>query len=394
MPNKKNKGSQPAPEAIEPAPDSEDGEKPVQEEDRERGIQNCPVVGFGASAGGLEAITEVLHELPDDSGIAVVFIQHLDPKHASMLSELLSRATHMPVHQAENGMRAEPNNVYVIPPNTCMAIRRGSLYMEPREVAAPHMPIDYFFRSLAEDQGSKAIGVVLSGTASDGTLGLKAIKEAGGITLAQDPESAKYDGMPRSAMVAGCVDAVLTAPGIAAELARLCQHPYMNRRRPVDEMPEHDGAFEEILTLLKSAKGVDFSNYKPGTVRRRTLRRMAIHRLETPDRYAKFLRNHREELDLLFNDILIHVTSFFREPATFTAISNHVLPAILRNRSQDDPVRVWVPGCATGEEAYSHVGAALPHRRQSYRRRGAGHGRHHGPQAGGRSAVPAAVRGS
>ena len=331
----------------------------------ESGGHNCPIVGVGASAGGLEAMTDVLHELPDDTGMAIVFIQHLDPKHASMLSDLLSRATTMPVQQVTNGMKVEPNHVYVIAPNSCIAIRRGMLVMEPRDPVVPHMPIDYFFRSLADDQGSKAIGVVLSGTASDGTLGLKAIKEAGGITLAQDPENAKYDGMPRSAMVAGCVDTALSTQGIAAELVRLCQHPYISRPRPVEEPPEHDRAFEEIMGMLRTAKGVDFSHYKPGTVRRRTLRRMAIHRLDTPDKYAKYLKGNREEVDLLFNDILIHVTSFFREPATFTAITTQVLPAVLRNRSQDDPVRVWVPGCATGEEAYSVAICIIEYMRQT-----------------------------
>ena len=346
-------------------PESAETPKRTGEGEAGEGAQSCPVVGFGASAGGLEAMTEVLHELPADTGMAIVFIQHLDPKHASMLSELLARGTSMPVQQATNGMKVEANKVYVIPPNTCMAIRRGALFMEPRDPVTLHMPIDYFFRSLAEDQGSKAIGVVLSGTASDGTLGLKAIKEAGGITLSQAPESAKYDGMPRSAIVAGCVDKALSTKGIAGELVRLCQHPYVNRRRPAEEMPEHENAFEEILNLLRSAKGVDFSHYKPGTVRRRTLRRMAIHRLETPEKYAQYLRGNRDELDLLLNDILIHVTSFFREPATFTALATHVLPAILKNRSQDDGVRVWVPGCATGEEAYSVAICILEYMRQT-----------------------------
>jgi two-component system CheB/CheR fusion protein len=329
------------------------------------GGQSCPVVGVGASAGGLEAITDILHELPADTGMAIVFIQHLDPTHSSMLSDLLSRATRMPVQPVTNALTIEPNHVYVIPPNTCIAIRRGQLFIEPRDPSTPHMPIDFFFRSLAEDQGSKSIGVVLSGTASDGTQGLKAIKEAGGIALAQDPDSAKYDGMPRSAIVAGCVDAALSTKGIAVELLRLCRHPYLSKPRPVEDLPEHDRAFEEIMGMLRSAKGVDFSHYKPGTVRRRTLRRMAIHRLETPDKYAKYLKSNRDELDLLFNDILIHVTSFFREPATFDAITKQVLPVIFRNRSQDDPVRVWVPGCATGEEAYSVAICILEYMRQT-----------------------------
>ncbi|PWU11468.1 MAG: hypothetical protein C5B51_02600 [Terriglobia bacterium] len=331
----------------------------------ESAAQNCPVVGFGASAGGLEAITEVLRHLPEDPGMAIVFIQHLDPKHASMLTELLARATTMPVQQVTDGLKVDSNHVYVIAPNTCIAIRQGHLYLEPRQAATPHMPIDHFFRSLAEDQGSKAIGVVLSGTASDGTLGLKAIKEAGGIALAQDPETARFDGMPRSAVVAGCVDSALSTKGIAVELVRLCRHPYLSHARPPEELPQDEKAFDEILGLLRTSKGVDFSHYKPGTVRRRTLRRMAIHRLSKPEEYAVFLKTHREELDLLFNDILIHVTSFFREPATFTALTTHVLPSVLRGRSPEDMLRVWVPGCATGEEAYSIAICIVEYMRQA-----------------------------
>lgn len=329
----------------------------------ESASRDCPVVGFGASAGGLEAMTEVLHELPDDTGMAMVFIQHLDPKHSSLLSELLSRATNMPVHQVTEGTKIEANRVYVIAPNTCIGIRNGMLFSESR--TTPHMPIDHFFRSLAEERGSKAIGVVLSGTASDGTLGLKAIKDAGGITLAQEPDTARYDGMPRSAMVAGCVDMALSTKGIADELIRLRRHPYLDRHRPLLDLPENEKGFEEIFGMLRTAKGVDFSHYKPGTIRRRTLRRMAVHRLESPGAYAKYLKNNRGELDLLFNDILIHVTSFFREPETFAALSTLVLPALLKGRPSDDPVRVWVPGCATGEEAYSVAICMLEYMRQA-----------------------------
>ncbi len=326
----------------------------------------CPVVGFGASAGGLEAMTEVLHGLPNDLGIAIVFVQHLDPKHPSMLTELLARGTRMPVQQVTSETSIQPDHVYVIAPNTCIGIRGGRLISEQRNAAFHHMPVDFFFRSLAEDQGSKAIGVVLSGNASDGTLGMKAIKDAGGITIAQEPESAKYDGMPRSAIVSGCVDSVLAASGIASELVRLSQHPYMDRIRPAGELPVDDKrAFAEILGLLRTGKGVDFTQYKPGTMHRRTLRRMAIHRVERPDQYARFLKSHPDELDLLFEDILIHVTSFFREPEAFMAITSHVLPALLKGRSPDDPLRIWAPGCATGEEAYSVAICVLEYMRQN-----------------------------
>ncbi|HEV2446871.1 MAG TPA: chemotaxis protein CheB, partial [Candidatus Sulfopaludibacter sp.] len=241
MPKKRAKGVRPAGGSDQP-PQSETVKGAGGGEEEDSSSRNCPVVGFGASAGGLEAMTEVLRELPEDLGMAIVVIQHLDPKHTSMLTELLSRATGMPVRQVTNGMKVEPNRVYVIAPNTCIAVRTGLLFIEPRNPAAPHMPIDYFFRSLAEDQGSKAIGVVLSGTASDGTLGLRAIKEAGGIALAQDPETAKYDGMPRSAIAAGCVDTALSTKGIAAELVRLGRHPYLNHPRAPEELPQNEKA--------------------------------------------------------------------------------------------------------------------------------------------------------
>ncbi|MEO8368227.1 MAG: chemotaxis protein CheB [Candidatus Solibacter sp.] len=313
----------------------------------------CAIAGFGASAGGLEAFTELLHKLPNDSGMAIVFVQHLDPKHSSVLTELLARTTTMPVVQITDGVAVEPNRVYIIPPNTNVWISNGALRVEPRQSNVPHMPIDRFFRSLAEEQGGKAIGVVLSGTASDGTEGLKAIKAGGGITFAQAPESAKYDGMPRSAISAGCVDFVLPPDGIAMELDRLCRHPYLSRPRPVEASGDFDAEFNEIYTLLRVATGVDFSYYKPGTIRRRTLRRMALLTLESPKEYVRYLREHRAELDLLFQDLLINVTGFFREPETFTAIRTRLLPNMLKARSPEDVFRVWVPGCSTGEEVYS-----------------------------------------
>ena len=355
MPAKK-KEKKSNPENVPPRSEEQAAAEPEPE--------SCPIVGFGASAGGLEAMTEVLRELPDDTGMAIVFVQHLDPKHASMLSELLLRETAMPVQQVNDSVAIQGNHVYVIAPNTLIAVRKGGLYQQPRDPNVPNMPIDFFFRSLAEDQGSKAIGVVLSGTASDGTLGLKAIKEAGGIALAQDPDTAKYDGMPRSSILAGCVDTVLSTKGIAAELVRLCNHTYI-ATGPREEVTQNDKAFDDVLSQVRQAKGVDFTHYKPGTVRRRMLRRMAIHRIDTPEEYGKYLRSHREAMDQLFNDLLIRVTNFFRESATFKAVSTQVLPAIMKNRSREDPVRVWVPGCSTGEEAYSVAICILEYLRQA-----------------------------
>jgi two-component system CheB/CheR fusion protein len=283
--------------------------------------------------------------------MAFVLIGHLDPKHVSLLTELLSKSTRMPVREISDKMRIEPNHVYVIPPNANVSISDGSLLLEPRSV--PYMPIDRFLRSLAEDQGNKAIGVILSGTASDGTLGLKAIKAEGGITFAQDERTAKYDGMPRSAIQAGCVDFVLPPESIAQELARLCRHPYVAPTPNVEGLPDSEQQFGPIFNMLRNATGVDFAYYKHATIRRRILRRMALHKMERIEQYIEHLRKTPGELNSLFQDILINVTSFFREPITFDTLKEKVLPLLLQNRPPDDPLRVWVPGCATGEEAYS-----------------------------------------
>ena len=315
------------------------------------GRNHCPVVGFGASAGGLEAFTELLQHVPKEPGIALVFIQHLDPKHASILTELLARATTLPVMQAADGMHVEANHVYVIPPSRILKISKGLLRLEPRE-AGLSMPIDSFFRSLAEDLGNRAIGVILSGTASDGTLGLMAIKAEGGITFAQDVQSAKYDGMPRSAIAAGCVDFILPPEQIAREIMALCHHPYVSSAAAT-AAPEEEPSFKEVFSMLRSATGVDFSYYKPGTIRRRTLRRMALQKIGRMDDYVAYLKENRDELRLLFEDILINVTGFFRESATYEFIKARVLPVLFKDRSQDEPVRVWVPGCSSGEEVYS-----------------------------------------
>jgi two-component system CheB/CheR fusion protein len=331
--------------------------RPKPKRDQPPGVpaDSCPVVGFGASAGGLEALSEVLQHLSTNPGFALVLIQHLDPKHASILSELLARATSLPVKQASNGMAVEGNHIYVIPPNSEMTISKGKLVLNPRPIVGQHMPVDAFFQSLAQDQLNKAVGVVLSGTASDGTIGLKAIKAQGGITFAQDVQSAKYDGMPRSAIAAGCVDFVLPPAEIASELVRICHHPYL-KPSPETSSPgtdEDEPGFNEIFAQLRQATGVDFSAYKAGTIRRRTMRRMALHKIESVQRYARYLKENRGELESLFQDMLINVTAFFREPATFEQIKNKVFPAAFKNRAANDVFRMWIPGCSTGEEAYS-----------------------------------------
>jgi two-component system CheB/CheR fusion protein len=309
------------------------------------------VVGIGASAGGFEAFCELLNSLPDDTGMAFVLIQHLDPHHASALAGLLGHRTQLPVVEVSQGTVVLPNRIYVIPPNANMTIARGTLNLTPRpEAGERYMPIDSFFRSLAEDRKGDAIGVVLSGAATDGTLGLKAIKAEGGITFAQD-ESAKFDGMPRNAVVAGVVDFVLPPDGIARELAAIAGHPY--RRGGAAPDFQETRAFQKILGLLKTAVGVDFSQYKPNTLLRRMERRIVMQKAGDPDHYFRILQQNPAEVRALSEDLLINVTEFFRDPAVFEALKESVFPGIVRERQPGQPVRVWVPGCSTGDEVYS-----------------------------------------
>jgi len=388
-----------------------------------------PIVGVGASAGGLEAFTQLLTHLPLDTGMGFVLVQHLDPEHESALTQILARATRLPVVEIANGTPVEPDRVHVIPRDSTLRIEKGVLRLESRQrTRTPHRPIDIFFESLSRDVGDRAIGVVLSGTASDGTLGLEAIKAEGGITFAQD-DSAKHDSMPRSAMAAGCVDMVLSPADIAHELARIARHPYAAgrsldlsvtagqdgadddgladlrgeedraaataheddgsplpsggppaakrrarnaREKPAtpsgrDERPgaSHrrltrgarrergaEGGYKKILLLLHDHSGVDFSLYKSKTIQRRIGRRIILTRHDSVDDYAAFLRGNGKELDALYSDVLISVTSFFRNPEAFDAFKGEVLPSLLEKRT-DEPVRCWVLGCSTGQEAYS-----------------------------------------
>jgi two-component system CheB/CheR fusion protein len=327
------------------------------ERDAESAPATFPIVGVGASAGGLEAFTQLLRHLPTDTNMAFVLVQHLDPKHESHLTELISRVTKMPVSEVTEGMPVAPNQVFVIPPNTNMAVLQGRLHLMPRtESHGPHLPIDYFLRSLAEDQPGKAIGVILSGTASDGVLGLKAIKAEGGITFAQDERSAKYDGMPHSAITAGVVDIVLPPEGIADELARLGRHPYLNYARvatPDEVLSEGQDDLNKLFILLRTATGVDFSYYKHSTIKRRIKRRMVLHQIERLAHYVTYLRENPAEVRALYDDILISVTSFFRDPEAFEGLKTSVFPNLLKHQAHGTPIRVWVPGCSTGEEAYS-----------------------------------------
>jgi len=317
-----------------------------------------PVAGVGASAGGLEAFTALLTALPADTGIAYVLVQHMDPTHPSMLPKLLAKTTAMPVDEVSDGMAVEPNHVYVIPPNKGMTISQGVLKLTSRvETHGRNLPIDDFFCALAEDLQRGAIGIVLSGLASDGTHGLEAIRAEGGITFAQDQQSARYPGMPVSALAAGCVDFVLPPAAIAAELARMSRHPYVRTFQQLDDPPLPPGDGEEgirrICAVLRTATGVDFGLYKPATIRRRVARRLVLRKVEGLENYLLLLRQDRAELDALYEDIFIHVTSFFRDSETLEALRHTVLSRIVENRSPGQTVRVWVPGCSGGEEVYS-----------------------------------------
>jgi len=328
-----------------------------------------PIVGIGASAGGLEAFTQLLKHLPADTGMGFVLVQHLDPDHDSALVQILARVTSMPVREVANELRIAPNHVYIIPPNTDMATAQGVLKLQRRQAGrAPHHSIDFFFESLARDQHECAIGVILSGTASDGTLGMEAIKADGGVTFAQD-ESARYDSMPRSAIAAGCVDFVLSPENIAKELARIARHPYVAGQplastplSPLEgETKKGEGSadkgtgqngFQKILFLLRNHSGVDFSLYKSKTVHRRIARRMLLNKIDRPQAYATFLRGNPKELEALYSDMLINVTSFFRNPEAFEVLKEKVFPKLIL-KPRDKPHRVWVLGCSTGQEAYS-----------------------------------------
>jgi two-component system, chemotaxis family, CheB/CheR fusion protein len=316
-----------------------------------------PIVGIAASAGGLEAFTQLLRHLPTDTGMAFVLIQHLDPNHKSLLSEILAKTTPMPVTEVQDGASVEPNSVYIIPPNTKMMLSGGVLQLTPREkVQGKYMPADAFFTSLAADRERKALAVVLSGTDGDGSLGLKAIKAAGGVTFAQCEDTAKFDSMPNTAVATGNVDFVLPPQKIAEELANLSRNPSLSDSLPritVEKSPQQGNALATIFVLLRSATGVDFSHYKPNTLERRIQRRMLLYKLERLEDYAEYLQENPGEVKALSEEILIHVTYFFRDTEVFQQLKERVFPSIAQNKSAELPIRIWVAGCSTGEEVYS-----------------------------------------
>lgn len=315
-----------------------------------------PVVGIGASAGGLEAFKKLVKAIPVDSGIAYILVQHLHPDHSSALPEILQRETRVPVSEISDNVKVEPNHVYVIPSNKMLVATDGILQLSPRPSKDQiNMPIDIFFTSLAEVHQSHAIGIVLSGNGADGTLGLRNIKEQGGITFAEDPGSAAFDPMPQNAIKAGVVDFILAPENMPNELLKLNRTfnilPSDDDAKPAK--PTEEESFKQIFALLRLNNGVDFTYYKQSTIRRRVLRRMIICKLEKIEDYLVLLRKNKPEQDALFQDILIPVTSFFRDSTMFETICETVLPQSIENKSSVNPLRIWVAGCSTGQEAYS-----------------------------------------
>ena len=313
-----------------------------------------PIVGIGASAGGLEALEQFLGHVPAASGMAFVIVQHLDPTHKGIMPELLQRATRMKVVQVKDRTKVRPDCVYVIPPNKDMSVLHGVLHLlEPTSPRGLRLPIDFFLRSLAQDQQERSIGVILSGMGSDGTLGLRAIKEKAGVVLVQEPATAKFDGMPRSAIDAGLADIVAPVQQMPGKIIAYLQRTPLIARTDVALEDKTQSALEKAVILLRARTGNDFSLYKRNTIQRRIERRMGIHQIHKMAAYVRYLQENSQELDLLFKELLIGVTNFFRDPAAWEQLRKEAIPALLAHRSPGHALRAWVPGCSTGEEAYS-----------------------------------------
>jgi two-component system CheB/CheR fusion protein len=323
-----------------------------------------PIVGIGASAGGLEALELFLANVPENSGMAFVIVQHLDPTHKGIMVELLQRGTPMKVFQIKDRMRVEANCVYVIPPNKDLSILHGVLNLfAPLAPRGLRLPIDFFFRALAEDQQEHSIGVILSGMGTDGTLGLRAIKEKGGSVFVQSPDTAKFDGMPRSAVDAGLADVIAAVEELPANINAYVHHaPLFTKPNPstrsdsgkhlLDE-DQAKSSIEKVILILRAQTGHDFSLYKKTTIHRRIERRIGLHHMDNIATYVRLLRENPQEVELLFNELLIGVTNFFRDPAAWESLKTDALPKLLAKRTPDQALRAWVPACSTGEEAYS-----------------------------------------
>jgi two-component system CheB/CheR fusion protein len=313
-----------------------------------------PIVGIGASAGGLEALEQFLSHVPEGCGMAFVIVQHLDPTHKGMMSELLQRSTRMRVSQVRDQMQVCPDCVYVIPPNRDMTILHGFLHLfEPAAPRGLRLPIDLFLRSLAQDERERSIGVILSGMGSDGTLGLRAIKEMAGVALVQDPATAKFDSMPRSAIEAGLADIVAPVDELPEKIIAFLNRAPVTVRAEEPMEDKSQSALEKVVILLRAHTGHDFSLYKRNTLYRRIERRMGIHQIDRVATYVRYLQENSQELDLLFKELLIGVTNFFRDPGVWEQLSKQAVPTLLTSRAPGQTLRAWVAGCSTGEEAYS-----------------------------------------
>ena len=335
-----------------PARNDETAEQPPPER------KAFPVVGIGASAGGLEPLEAFFASIPTDKpgdlGIAFVVIQHLSPKHKSIIGEILKKDTSLPIKEIQDGMAVEPSNVYFNPPDMEVGLYQGTFHLvEPAEVRHTRLPIDFFFRSIAQDLEEKAICIILSGTGSDGTQGLEAVKGAGGMTMAQAEEQAKYPFMPRSAIDTGLVDYVLPVERMPEEILRYVKHPYLGGPKEVPPDKQYQNFLAKILMLVRANTKHDFSHYKQTTIRRRIGRRMAVHKIENIADYFRYLQQTPAEIHALFKDLVICVTSFFRDPEAFRSLEAKVIPELVSEKKVDDPIRVWVPGCGSGEESLS-----------------------------------------
>ena len=330
------------------------GKKQESTQKPEKKGNELRIVGIGASAGGLEALEQFLKNVPHACGLAFVIVQHLDPNRKDMMVELLQRVTPMPMAQAADGMRVLPDHVYIIPPNRDLSLLQGVLYLhEPPEAGGLRLPIDHFFRSLAADQQERGIGVILSGMGSDGTLGLRALKEKSGVVFVQDPASAQFDGMPRSAINAGLADAVAPAEELAGRIISYLHHVPILPPPDLAHLEKSQSGLEKIILLLRAKTGHDFSQYKKSTLYRRIERRMGLQQLNTIRHYASYLRSNPKEVDLLFKELLIGVTNFFRDPAMWQQLKAEVIPAMIAGNRESSLMRAWTAACSTGEEAYS-----------------------------------------
>ncbi len=337
------------------SPDSQTSSKKVKQATKPKEGVSFPIVGIGASAGGLETLNAFFSTMPPDSRMAFVIIQHLSSQYKSIMASLLEKHTRMTVRQIEDGMKIQPDHVYLNPPGKNVAIFNRSLHLlEPVKSSTINMPIDFFFRSLSEDQGEKAIGVILSGTASDGTMGVKAIKDEGGMVMVQQPDTAKYNGMPTSAIETGLVDFILPVEKMPEALIRYSQHPFLDSTAgfKLSDTPIK-GQMQKIFALIRSATGHDFSHYKQSTISRRIERRLTVHQIEKLPDYILFLQKNPAEIDVLFKNLVIGVTSFFRDPEAYDVLAQQALPDLFSEKKPDATLRFWVAGCSTGEEAYS-----------------------------------------